>query len=790
MDYEKLGAFYLGKELDPATGKRRDDIVLYDSKDLTTHAVIIGMTGSGKTGLGLSLLEEALIDNIPVIAVDPKGDLPNLLLTFPRLRPEDFRPWINEQDAVNAGMSSDEFAKNQAELWTRGLGEWDQSGDRIRKLRETVSFAVYTPGSTAGRSLSVLRTLAPPQEELRNDPDLWRDAVQGTATGLLALMGLTGDPLASREHILIANILDSAWSEGRSLDLAAMVRAIQKPPFQRLGVLDLESFYPTQDRFQLAMRLNNLLASPGFEAWIEGEPLDIQSLLHGEGGRPRASVISIAHLGDAERMFFMTMLLNRVVSWIRTQPGTTSLRAVLYIDEIFGFFPPVANPPSKPPLLTLLKQARAHGLGVVLATQNPVDLDYKGLANAGTWMIGRLQTERDKSRVLEGLEGTLAGTAFERQRLDQLLAGLRKRVFLLHNVHESEPVLFETRWAMSYLRGPMTRDEIRRLQNDSDLAAPVTVTAAAPRDRTARQDGSETMPVAPPGVESWVLPPPAGRGNVEYEPCALGIAEVHYVNGRHGVDESRRIALAAPIGTGAHAVDWSSAADIELEPEDLEDDPLPGAKFRELPRPALDAKNFTRWRKEFEQSIRQSRGISLYRSAALGLTSTTAETENDFRARLAQAAREKRDLDIAKLRARYEPKMTVLQNRLRRAEHSVSREAEQSSQRKIDTAVSFSTAIFGAFLGRKRVSVTSASRVGTAVGKATRIRKDQSDVARARESLEAVRAEMSDLEAKLEDEAAMLAAAVDPAEIELEEITIRPAAKDIRTVVFGLAWRA
>jgi hypothetical protein len=357
-------------------------------------------------------------------------------------------------------------------------------------------------------------------------------------------------------------------------------------------------------------------------------------------------------------------------------------------------------------------------------------------------------------------------------------------------VHESEPVLFETRWAMSYMRGPMTRDEIRRLQNDSDLAASVTAPAAAPRETPARSDGSDTMPVAPPGLEAWVLPAPPGRGKVEYEPHVLGIAEVHYVNARHGVDESRRIALAAPIGTGAHAVDWSSAADIDVEPEDFEDEPLPGATFSDLPRPALDARNFTRWRKEFEQFIRQSRGIALYRSAALGLISATDEDENAFRARLAQAAREKRDLEIAKLRARYAPKMTVLENRERRAEHSVGRESEQSSQRKIDTAVSVGTAIFGAFLGRKRVSVTSASRVGTAVGKATRIRKDQSDVARAKESLEAVRAEKSDLEAKLQDEITMLAAPVDPAEIELEEITIRPAAKDIRTVVFGLAWRA
>jgi hypothetical protein len=789
MDFEKLGAFYLGKEFDLDAGKRRDDIVLYDSKDLTTHGVIIGMTGSGKTGLGLSLLEEALIDNIPVIAIDPKGDLPNLLLTFPNLRPEDFRPWINEQDAVNAGMSSDEFAKNQSELWTRGLADWGQSGERIRKLRETVSFAVYTPGSRSGRPLSMLRSFDPPPAELRNDPDLWRDTVQGTSTGLLALMGLTVDPLASREHILVANILDTTWTEGRSLDLAGMVRAIQKPPFERLGVLDLESFYPSQDRFQLAMRLNNLLASPGFEAWLEGEPLDIQNLLYGEGGRPRASVISIAHLNDAERMFFMTMLLNRTLSWIRTQSGTTSLRAILYIDEIFGFFPPVANPPSKPPLLALLKQARAFGLGVVLATQNPVDLDYKGLSNAGTWMIGRLQTERDKNRVMEGLEGAAAGGGFDRQRMNQILAGLRKRVFLLHNVHEAEPVLFETRWAMSYLRGPMTRDEIRRLQQDSSLARPAVVpaaTAASPASSSA----TDVPPIPPPGVDSWVLPAASVRGKLQYVPCALGIAEVHFVNSRNGIDESQRIALAAKIGSGPHAVDWSAAADLDLHPDDLDAEPLPGASFAELPRAAQDAKSYGTWKKTFEQFIRQQRGVTLYRSAAFKVTSRPDEAESAFRARLAQLAREARDLEVAKLRAKYEPKRAVLENRKRRAAHSVERESEQSSQKKLDTVISVGTAIFGAFLGRKRVSVTSASRVGTAVGKATRISKEQRDVARAQESFEAVEAEVAALEAKLEDEIAMLGTSFDPASIDLEEITVRAAAKDIRTVVFGLGWLA
>ena len=430
--YEKLGAFYLGKYFDMASQQLKDDLVLYDSKDLNTHAVIIGMTGSGKTGLGISLIEEALIDNIPVIAIDPKGDLPNLLLSFPQLQPGDFRPWINEQDALNAGLTPEQFAAKQADLWRKGLASWDQEPDRITRLRANTDFAVYTPGSNAGQPVSVLRNFAPPTADIMAEKDLLRDRIQSTVTALLALLGIEADPITSREHILLSNIIESSWAAGKALDLAGMIRAIQSPPFERIGIMDLEAFYPPKDRFQLAMRLNNLLAAPGFEAWLEGEPLNISRMLYTDQGRPRASIFSISHLSDAERMFFVSVLLNEILAWMRTQQGTTSLRAILYMDEIFGYFPPVKNPPSKAPLLTLLKQARAFGLGVVLSTQNPVDLDYKGLSNTGTWFIGRLQTDRDKSRVLEGLEGAAAGTGFDRGRMEEILAGLGQRLSLIH----------------------------------------------------------------------------------------------------------------------------------------------------------------------------------------------------------------------------------------------------------------------------------------------------------------------------------------------------------------------
>ena len=497
--YEKLGAFYLGKYFDMASQQLKDDLVLYDSKDLNTHAVIIGMTGSGKTGLGISLLEEALIDNIPVIAIDPKGDLPNLLLNFPGLQGGDFRPWINEQDALNAGLTPDQFAGKQAELWRKGLASWDQDPERIARLKASADFAVYTPGSSAGQPVSVLRNFAPPTADIMAEKDLLRDRIQSTVTALLALLGIEADPITSREHILLSNIIESSWAAGKALDLAGMIRAIQSPPFERIGIMDLEAFYPPKERFQLAMRLNNLLAAPGFEAWLEGEPININRMLYTDQGRPRASIFSISHLSDAERMFFVAVLLNEILAWMRTQQGTTSLRAVLYMDEIFGYFPPVKNPPSKAPLLTLLKQARAFGLGVVLSTQNPVDLDYKGLSNTGTWFIGRLQTDRDKARVIEGLEGAAAGTGFDRGSMEEILAGLGQRVFLLNNVHENAPVTFQTRWALSYLRGPMTREQIKMLTADRKVTpAPAAVAAPATSPAVSAVPAASSQPAAPP----------------------------------------------------------------------------------------------------------------------------------------------------------------------------------------------------------------------------------------------------------------------------------------------------
>ncbi|HWR98885.1 MAG TPA: hypothetical protein VN317_10730 [Candidatus Methanoperedens sp.] len=798
QDFEKLGVFYLGKEYDLAAKRRGDNLVLYDSRDLVTHAVCVGMTGSGKTGLCIDLLEEAAIDGVPALVIDPKGDLGNLLLTFPELRGADFLPWVNEEDARRKGVTPEAYAEAQAALWTKGLAEWGQDGGRIRRLREAAEFAIYTPGSSAGIPLSILKSFEAPERAVSEDGDALRERVATTATSLLALVGIDADPVQSREHILLSTILDNAWRQGAGLDLAGLIRQIQDPPVQRVGVFDLESFFPSKERFALAMTLNNLLASPGFSAWLEGEPLDIGRLLWTPTGKPRVAVVSIAHLSDAERMFFVSLLLTQVLGWMRTQSGTTSLRALVYMDEIFGYFPPVANPPSKQPLLTLLKQARAFGVGVLLATQNPVDLDYKGLANAGTWLLGRLQTERDKERVLEGLEGAAGGARFDRAAMERTLAALGNRVFLMHNVHEDAPVVFESRWAMSYLRGPLTRVQIKQLMAGRQAApaaagaagsAPAqaagTITPASRPAGTAAAAAS-ARPVLPPDVPQLFVRPRAARGELSYEPKLLAIAKVYYADAKAGVATEEEIAvLAGP----AARVDWDAATVAGVTEADLERVPAEDdAFFGLVPPEAAKARSYPEWGKAYAEWLYRTRRLELLRSPSSGAVSKPGETERDFRIRLQTATREKRDGVVEKVRGTYAPRIARLEERIRVAETAVEREKAQVTQQGIQTAVSIGATILGAFLGRKTVSATSIGRATTAVRGAGRTMKEREDVGRAAENVQTLAAQRDELQRALDDEIARVQAAVDPLTEPLERVEIAPKKKDVAVSTVALAW--
>jgi hypothetical protein len=839
MNYEKLGLFYLGRPYDLAARTPQEGLILYDSRDLVTHAVCVGMTGSGKTGLCLALLEEAAIDGIPALIIDPKGDLANLLLTFPHLSPAEFRPWIDEDDARRRGVAPDAFAAAEAERWANGLAGWQQDAARIARLREAADAVIYTPGSHAGIPVSVLRSFAAPPREVRDDPESMRERVGTTATGLLGLAGVDADPIRSREHILISTILDAAWRESRDLDMAALIQQIQSPPVAKVGVLDLDAFFPAKDRFGLAMTLNNLLAAPGFSVWMEGEPLDIQRLLYTPVGKPRLAIFSIAHLNDGERMFFVSLLLTETIGWMRTQPGTTSLRALVYMDEIFGYLPPVANPPSKAAMLTVLKQARAFGVGMVLATQNPVDLDYKALSNAGTWFVGRLQTERDRLRVLDALEGASAtgGASFDRQQASGVLAALGSRVFLMHNVHEDAPEVFESRWAMSYLRGPLTRAQIKTLMDPRrnefgrtwDAASAVSAdrgagtwdpasaglrsgSAGLPPSREASADrrsfsgggqvGNESLnaqvtspaqqvsvrqPILPPGIPQFFGPAP---GAAAYTPSLLGAARVRFTDARKNIDETRDIVVVTPIMDAVVAVDWTAAAEAEFTVDDLAKEPAADARFVDLPRAAQQAKNYTAWTKSFAAWLAREQALELVRSPSLDVVSRPNESDRDFRVRLQQAAREARDARVAALRQKYAPKLQALQERLRRAEQAKAREQEQVTSSRVQAGISLATTVIGAMFGRKALSTSTLGRATTAARGVSRSMKESQDVARAGETVAAVQAHIQNLEATLNADIAAAEAAQSSAHDALETVRLKPKRGGVEVALVALVWVA
>jgi hypothetical protein len=604
------------------------------------------------------------------------------------------------------------------------------------------------------------------------------------------LVGIAADPVRSREHILLSNILQQEWTGGRDLDIDALIQKVQSPSVTKIGVMDLDSFFPADDRFQLAMNLNNLVASPSFASWLEGEPLDVQQFLYTETGKPRLSIFSIAHLGDAERMFFVSLLLNQVLGWMRTQSGTTSLRAILYMDEIFGYFPPVANPPSKLPLLTLLKQARAFGLGVVLATQNPVDLDYKGLANAGTWFIGRLQTERDKARMLEGLEGiaTSTGQKFDKQQMEQLLAGLDNRIFLMNNVHEDAPELFETRWAMSYLRGPLTRAQIKLLMDPvkgTTPSAPVTAPAPPP---TAPAGSNSSRPVLPPEITQYYIPVrSASNATLTYKPMLLGASEIHYSSSK-SVEVTQQLTLLAEISDGPVSLDWSQAMSLDLPIGDLESDPQPNAQFAEVPAIAAKAKSYASWQKDLAGWIYRNQRLELLESPTLEVVSNPGESERDFRVRLQQLAREGRDDEVEKLRRKYAPKFAQLEERKRRAEQAVAREAEQAQGQKVQTAISFGATLLSSFLGRKRTSLSTLGRATTAARGVSRSMKEAQDVTRAQDNVEGVTQTIADLEAEFQAETKALESSFDPQTESLEKVSLKPTKANITVKLVTLAW--
>lgn len=803
-NYEKLGVFYLGKKYDISNKKTsNDELILYDSKDLVTHAVCVGMTGSGKTGLGIVVLEEAIIDGIPAIIIDPKGDMGNLLLTFPDLTGENFEPWVNPADASDK-RSTKEYAKQEADKWKKGLTDWNQDGARIKRLRESADFVIYTPGSNSGIPVSILKSFEVPAKEILQDSEAIREKISSTVTSLLSLVGIDANPIESREHILISSIMEYSWKEGKNLDIPSIIQLIQSPPINKIGVLDTESFFPSKERFSLITSLNNLLASSGFSAWMDGYPLDIQNLLYDTKGKSKVSIFSISHLNDKERMFFVSLLLNQLVGWIRSQSGTTSLRAILYMDEIFGYFPPVANPPSKTPLLTLLKQARAFGLGIILATQNPVDLDYKGLSNTGTWFIGRLQTEKDKERVLDGLEGAsqTLGKSFERKEIDKILSSLDKRIFVMSNAHEDGLEIFQTRMAMSYLRGPLVRDQIKILMNPlRKKVEPETIYITPSLDKTNLQEktnakllksdipGSTDLdqpgqrPTITPNISQYFIPVKntvTDTENIVYHPYILGGATLTFTDKQTELDLVKDVIFITPVTDNAVPVDWQNSQEIDLKFSELSKDPAKeNSHFMQPPSVVNKTEKYVDWKRDFLTWLSQNNKLTLYKDPLTQSLSRPGESEKDFRLRIGQKVRESRDELADKLRKKYAPKLAAIQEKINRAKQKMNLENDQVKQQNVQTAISIGTSLLGAFMGRRRTS-SLARGIGRSM-------KERKDVQYAKESLESLNQQLLNVQSEFDSEVASLNTRLNQQDV-LETVIFKPNKNDISVKLLSLVW--
>jgi len=821
------GKLFLGKIFDINKKALTDQPLLYDADDLTTHAMVVGMTGSGKTGLCIGLLEEAALTGIPSIMVDPKGDITNTLLHFPDLLPQDFQPWVDADQARRAGVSIEEAAKTVANQWKQGLEQWGIGSERIAELKNSAEFAVYTPGSDAGIPVSILASLKAPEIPWENNKEVLREKISGTVTALLGLVGLTDiDPVRSREHILLSNIFENAWKQGLDLNLGELIMQVQTPPFQKLGVLEVNSFFPEKDRFSLAMLLNNILAAPAFQTWVEGQPLDIASLLCTSDGKPRHSVFYIAHLTDQERMFFVTLLFSAVEAWMRAQSGVGTLRAIVYFDEIFGYLPPLGNPPSKPIILRMLKQARAFGVGLVLVSQNPVDLDYKGLSNTGTWMVGKLQTDQDKQRLLDGLEGAMSGN-LDRSAYDKLISSLGKRVFLLHNVHESKPSVFSTRWCMNYLAGPLTRAQIPALNQlagagmtanavtpvsqatvKSQTGAPVVqdvapasqVSSTVETKVTEISEFSNTKPAIPTGVEEYFLPnnltlsaafkaadrstpQDAQNQGLIYRPVILGQVSIRFLNRKYNLDYEMKKPVLVPDPDRRGLAHWEDYPLRAIQPNKLETKPDPQSRFSSLDAPFTDVKLINAMKKDFLDWAFRSGEVTVRANEDLKIYAGPDVSASEFRSQCAEAARKARDAEIKKASATFDSKIKSLNTKLAREERELASDQTELSQRKMEELGSAAETVFGLFTGKK-----SSRKISSSLTKRRMTSQAKADVEESQEAIDDMKKQIADIEAEKAQVIEEIKNRWEDIASQDSEITVTALKKDVLLDVFGVAW--
>ena len=771
--YEKLGLFYLGKDIDKTTLETTEALTLLKNKNFTTHAAIIGMTGSGKTGLGVGIIEEAAIDNIPSIIIDPKGDMGNLCLVDSDFSAKAFEPWV-EDEAKSKEEDVSVYAKKISTIWKEGLESWGQKSERVAKF-QAVPKTIYTPGSSAGVSINVMSSLEAPPAEIMEDSDTFSSYLKSTTTSLLSLIGINADPLDSKEYILLAQIITKSWLSDESLSIEGIIGKIINPGFKKIGVLSLDDFYSKESRFKLATKFNALLASPSFSLWLQGDSLDIQKLLYDENGKAKIAIFSISHLNDDERMFFVTLLLNKYIAWMRRQSGTSALKTLLYMDEIYGFFPPTKNPPSKEPMLLLLKQARAFGVGVVLSTQNPVDLDYKGLSNIGTWFIGRLQTTQDIERVIDGLGGKV-GSSFDKKEIKKLLANLQKRTFFLKSAHLDDVRLFSTRWVMSYLKGPLKRTEISALmkvQKDAQSSKEIEVSTLVSSDTPLEsyQNIDDSIPQyfeLDPSLENQFI-------------ATLGAkAKVHFYSQRKGIDEERELNLSLPLEERQRSIDWNESKEDETLFENFPHSAPSKAKFQVLPDVVLNDKGLKKAIRELKETLYREEHIELLRSKSPKLESKVDESHSDFLVRLKDILDEKKEIEIEKLQTRYGKKEKTLLDRLSRAKERVEKESADSTSSMIETGI----AVLGALFGK-----TSPSKIGRAFKKGSNILKERGDMSRAEERMANVQEDIETLEYALEDTIDELNEKYNVDNCEIETFTVKPRKTDIDVELCAVVWR-
>jgi hypothetical protein len=837
-------AFYLGRIFDLKTNKVTSQPVTYDSADLTTHAVVTGMTGSGKTGLCINLLEEAALQGIPAIIIDPKGDLTNLLLHFPDLAPQDFQPWIDPDLARRAGETLDQAANAASLAWRKGLQDWGIDHERMVSLKNAAEFAIYTPGSDSGLLVSVLSSLNAPDLDWNADREILREKVSSTVTALLGLVGVQDvDPIQSREHILLSNLFETTWSQHRNIDLTELILQTQTPPFEKLGAFPIDTFFPPKERMVLAMKLNNILAAPAFEAWREGQNLDVPALLFAKDGRPRHSIFYLAHLSDAERMFFVTLLLSAVETWMRTQSGTGSLRALLYMDEIFGYLPPTANPPSKEPLLRMLKQARAFGLGLLLATQNPVDVDYKALSNAGTWFIGKLQTDQDKQRLLDGLTSAANGTP--RAALDQLISGLGKRVFVLHNIHAKQPLLVQTRWTMNFLAGPMTRTQIPFLNQlvgakltgrpavsnvqpaaaieqpkisggqppltsspqktqsiitdpEVGTAAPATVAPSISKSSNT-QTGNQTKPTLPSGVVEYFLPQTyslpeafsAGRQlmpaeamiqGVVYRPALLVSAQIRILDRKLGVDSTVMMAALVEQPARSGSIRWDDFPFNSTALNKIDPTPTLGALFDAIDLPLNDSKRMTSLQKDFTDWVYRNSSVKARVNQALKVFAGPDVTQADFMKACADAARDARDTELEKSIGPLDRKIKTLEDKIAREERELQQDQTELGQRKNEELGNL------AELGASLVGIGRKKSLTTQLTKRRLTEQAKGDVEESIQSIDQFKKELADFQQQRSQTTQEINDRWGQVVNDVSEVNVTPKKSDVFINMFGVAW--